>query len=140
VSVALALCLAVLASCSSAARPAATIGGTDITDKQLAHEVEIFSFLSGLNQQPCGTIDGQETQNAACARFVLSNLIQEHFVAKYAAAHQIAVTDAQVLQTIQQQLDSNLGKTAVDAQLKQFHLTRTDLSSLVHRILLFGDV
>lgn len=137
--VALALCLTVLASCGSAARPAATIGGTDVTDKQLAHEVEIFSFLSGLNQQPCGTIDGQETQNAACARFVLSNLIQEHFVAKYAAAHQIVVTDPQVTQTIQQ-LDSNLGKSAVDTQLKQFHLTRTDLNSLAHRILLFGDV
>ena len=134
-----ALCLAFLASCSSAASPAATIGGTDVTDQQLAHEVEVFSFLSGLNRQPCGTIDGQETQNAACARFSLSNVIQEHFVAKYAAAHQIVVTDAQVTQTIVQ-LDSNLGKPVVDTQLKQFHLKRTDLRSLAHRILLFGDV
>jgi foldase protein PrsA len=139
VLIALALCLTFLASCGSAASPAATIGGTDITDTQLAHEVEIFSFLSGLNSQPCGTIDGEETQSAACARFTLSNMIQEHFVAKYAAAHQIAVTDAQVTQTIQQ-LDSNLGKSAVDTQLKKFHLTRNDLNSLAHRILLFGDV
>lgn len=137
--VALALCLTLLASCGSAASPAATIGGSDVTDQQLAHEVNVFSFLSGLNKQPCGTADGQETQNAACARFALSNIIQEHFVAKYAAAHQIAVTDAQVVQTIQQ-LDSNLGKTVVDTQLQQFHLTRTDLNGLAHRILLFGDV
>ena len=137
--VALALCLIVLASCGSAASPAATIGGTDITDQQLAHEVEIFSFLSGLNSQPCGTVDGDETQNAACARFSLSNLIQEHFVATYAAAHQIAVTDARVKQTIKQ-LDTNLGQSAVDIQLKQFHLTRTDLNDLAHRILLFSDV
>jgi foldase protein PrsA len=137
--VALALCLIVLASCGSAASPAATIGGTDITDQQLAHEVEIFSFLSGLNSQPCGTVDGDETQNAACARFSLSNLIQEHFVATYAAAHQIAVTDARVKQTIKQ-LDTNLGQSAVDIQLKQFHLTRTDLNGLAHRILLFSDV
>ncbi len=139
VLVALALCLTFLASCSSAASPAATIGGADITDQQLAHEVEIFSFLSGLNSQPCGTIDGQETQNAACARFSLSNLIQEHFVATYAAAHQIVVTDAQVTQTIVQ-LDSNLGKSGVDNQLKAVHLTRADLRSLARRILLFGDV
>jgi foldase protein PrsA len=137
--VALALCLTLLASCGSAASPAATIGGTNITDQQLAHEVNIFSFLSGLNKQPCGTVDGEETQNAACARFSLSNMIQEHFVTKYAAAHQITVTDAQVAQTIQQ-LDTNLGKSAVDTQLQQFHLTRTDLTNLAHRILLFGDV
>ena len=136
---ALALCLTVLASCGSAASPAATIGGTDVTDTQLAHEVEIFSFLSGLNHQPCGTVDGPETQSAACARFALSNLIQEHFVAKYAAAHKIAVTNAQVTQTIVR-LDSNLGKSGVDQQLKAVHLTRTDLRSLARRILLFGDV
>lgn len=116
-----------------------TVGGSDITDTQLAHEVEIFSFLSGLNQQPCGTVDGPETQNAACARFSLSNLIQEHFVAKYAAAHQIAVTVAQVTQTIVQ-LDSNVGKSGVDHQLAAFHLTRTDLRNLARRVLLFGDV
>ena len=100
--VALALCLTFLASCSSGASPAATVGGTDITDAQLAHEVDVFSFLSGLDKQPCGTVDGPETQNAACARFALSNLIQEHFVTKYAAAHHISVTDARVTQTIQQ--------------------------------------
>jgi foldase protein PrsA len=137
--IALVLSLTLLASCGSEASPAATIGGADITDQQLAHEVEIFSFLSALNQQPCGTVDGPETQNAACARFSLSNLIQEHFVSKYAAAHQIVVTDAQVTQTILQ-LDSNLGKSAVDDQLKAVHLTRTDLRSLARRILLFGDV
>ncbi len=137
--VALALCLTFLASCSSGASPAATVGGTDITDAQLAHEVDVFSFLSGLNKQPCGTVDGPETQNAACARFALSNLIQEHFVTKYAAAHHISVTDARVTQTIQQ-LDNNLGQPTVDAQLKQFHLTRTDLNGLANRILLFGDV
>lgn len=134
-----ALCLSLLASCSNAAAPAATIGGIDITDLQLAHEVDIFSFLSGLSKQSCGTVDGEETQDAACARFALSNLIQEHFVAQYAAAHHLTVTDDRVKQTIQQ-LDNNLGQPTVDAQLKQFHLTRTDLNSLADRILLFGDV
>ena len=79
--IALALCLAVLASCGSAAAPAATLGTAELTDAQLAHEEDIFGFLAGLNQQPCGTADGDETTEAACARFALTKLIQEHFVA-----------------------------------------------------------
>ena len=43
--------------------------------------MDVFGFLAGLNQQPCGTVDGDETEDAACARFALTNLIQEHFVA-----------------------------------------------------------
>ncbi len=139
--IALALCVSlfVLASCGSAETPAATLGTTDVTDAQLAHEMNVFGFLAGLNQQPCGTVDGNETADAACARFALTNLIQEHFVAVYAAANNITVTDAQVSQTISQ-LDTSLGKKAVDTQLAAHHLTRTDLNDLAKRILLFGDV
>ena len=136
--VALALGL-ILACCASAVAPAATLGGTDISDEQLAHEMDVFSFLSGLSQQPCGTIDGDETAEAACARFSLSNLIQEHFVGVYATDHDISVTGAQIQKTIEQ-LDGNVGKKAVDDQLAQHHLTRADLTDIARRILLFGDV
>lgn len=139
VLIAFGLCLALLTSCGSAASPAATLGGTDVTDQQLAHEMDVFGFLAGLNQQPCGTVEGDETQDAACARFALSNLVQEHFVAEYAGANEIKVSDAQVQQTIQQ-LDANLSKKVVDEKLKEHHLTRSDLSALARRILLFGEV
>lgn len=137
--IALALCLASLASCGSASAPAATLGTTDVTDVQLAHEMDVFGFLAGLNQQPCGTVVGDETADAACARFALTNLIQEHFVRVYADSNQIEVSDAQVTQSISQ-LDSSLGKKAVDDQLATHHLTRTDLNDLARRILLFGEV
>jgi parvulin-like peptidyl-prolyl isomerase len=137
--VALALCLALLASCGSAAAPAATFGTTDVSDVQLAHEMDVFGFLAGLNQQPCGTVQGNETEDAACARFALTNLIQEHFVRVYADANHISVTDANVAQSVSQ-LDSSLGKKAVDTQLASHHLTRTDLTDLARRILLFGEV
>lgn len=136
---ALALCLALLASCGSAAAPAATLGTTDVTDVQLAHEMDVFGFLAGLNQQPCGTVDGNETADAACARFALTNLIQEHFVRVYADANNISVTDAKVEASITT-LDSSLGKKAVSDQLAAHHLTRTDLTDLARRILLFGEV
>jgi foldase protein PrsA len=136
---ALALCLVLLASCGSEAAPAATLGTTDITDTQLAHEMDVFGFLAGLNQQPCGTVDGNETQDAACARFALTQLVQEHFVGVYADDNAIKVTDDQVTQTIKQ-LDDSLGKKAVDDQLTAHNLTRTDLNDLAQRILLFGAV
>lgn len=140
VSIALAtLGLVLLASCGSASAPAATLGATDVTDVQLAHEMDVFGFLAGLNQQPCGTVDGNETADAACARFALTNLVQEHFVRVYADANNIEVTDAQVKQTVAQ-LDQNLGKKAVDKQLASNDLARTDLNDLARRILLFGEV
>ena len=101
--------------------------------------MDVFGFLAGLNQQPCGTADGNETADAACARFALTQLIQEHFVAVYADANDIKVTDTQVQQTVTQ-LDDSLGKKAVDDQLTAHDLTRTDLSDLARRILLFGEV
>jgi foldase protein PrsA len=137
--IALALCLALLASCGSSSAPAATLGAVEVTDAQLAHEEDVFGFLAGLNQQPCGTVDGDETEEAACARFALTNLIQEHFVSVYAKDNDIKVTDAQVANTVSQ-LDDSLGKKAVDDQLKAHDLTRADLSDLAHRILLFGAV
>jgi foldase protein PrsA len=138
-SVALGLCLAVLASCGSAEAPAATLGTTDVTDVQLQHEMSVFGFLAGLNQQPCGTADGDETEDAACARFALTNLIQEHFVTEYALANEIAVTDEQVAATVAQ-LDESLGAKAVNDQLTANDLTRSDLDDLARRILLFGRV
>jgi foldase protein PrsA len=146
VSIALALCLGLLAACGSASAPAATLGGTaatlgatDITDAQLEHEMDVFGFLAGLNQQPCGTADGEETEDAACARFALTQLIQEHFVGVYAEANGIAVTETQVEDTVSQ-LDESLGKKAVNEQLTSHDLTRADLSDLAGRILLFGEV
>ena len=128
-----------LASCSSAAPPAATIDGAAFTDAQLAHEVNVFSFLAGLSKQPCGTPDAGESQDAACARFALSNVIEEHFAGKYATAHNITIPDTQIQSTLAQ-LDSQIGAAQVTQALKTFHLTRADLTDLARRVLLFTAV
>ena len=138
-SIGLGLCLVLLASCGSAEAPAATLGTTDVTDVQLQHEMNVFGFLASLNQQPCGTADGNETEDAACARFALTNLIQEHFVTEYALENEIEVTEAQVADTVAQ-LDESLGAKAVNDQLTANDLTRADLDDLARRILLFGRV
>lgn len=135
----LALALTVLVACGGATPPAATIAGVDLTDEQLAHEKDLFGFLSGLEQQPCGTKEDGETQDAACSRITLTNVIQERFAADYAEANGIVVSDADVTSTLKQ-LDDSLGKKTVNDQLDQNDLTREDLNGLARRILLFGRV
>ena len=95
----LAFALTLLVACGGATPPAATIAGVDLTDEQLAHEKDLFAFLSGLNQQPCGTKEDGETQDAACSRFALTNVIQGRLVADYAEANDIVISDADVTST-----------------------------------------
>jgi hypothetical protein len=135
----LAFALTFLVACASETPPAATIAGVDFTDEQLAHEKDVFEFLAALNQQPCGTKEDGETQDAACSRFALTNAIHERFVDDYAEENGIVVTDAVVTSTIEQ-LDDSIGKKKVNEQLDQHDLTRENLSDVARRFLLFGEV
>ena len=132
--------LLVLSACSKATPPAATVDGVQITEAQLSTDQVLFGFLAGLSQQPCGTKVGTETQDQACARFTLANLIQEDLVKAYAAANKVTVSDATVTTAISQ-LETGLGGApALDAKLKSGGLTRADLTSLAKRLLLFNEV
>jgi Parvulin-like peptidyl-prolyl isomerase len=133
----------VLSACGhgggTGAQPAATVAGTKITNEQVAKEAQMFTFLAGLNRSQCGTIAAGETQQQACNRFALGNLIQGVFVKNYAAEHQIAVTDQQV-NTVLANLDKGVGTAKVDQALASNHLTRDDLTTLANQVLLFQQV
>jgi foldase protein PrsA len=140
-----ALCAALGATtvaCSNGATgspPAATVGSTQISDAQLAKESELFTFLSALNSQKCGTVEGTETQTAACSRFTLQNMIETVIVSQYATQHKLSV-DPKILQTTLDNLDAHFGKAAVDSALASNHLTRDDLTAVVREILLYQVV
>jgi parvulin-like peptidyl-prolyl isomerase len=132
--------VAVLApsACGSARPPAAVVDGETITDTQLKDQMVLFSFLGDLQQQPCGQAQTGESKDAACARFTLSNLIQEDLVKHYATAHDITVADADVTAAVSQ-LESNLGGAdELDKRLKDDGLTRSQFLALAHRLLLFS--
>jgi foldase protein PrsA len=137
--VALILGLTALVACSAAAPPAATMGDTQVTDEQLAHEVNVFEFLSELNQKPCGTQEPGETEASACARLALSGVIAEHFAGEYAAAHDITVTDDDIKPELDN-LDQQPGKDKVDEMLAAHDLTRADLTAIARRFLLLRQV
>jgi parvulin-like peptidyl-prolyl isomerase len=129
-----------LAACAGSGAPAASVGNAQITHEQLASDVSAFRFLAGLSGAPCGSPVQGETQDAACARFALTNDIQEEFVKAYASANDLAVPDADVTDAIAQ-LETNLGGAdALEAQLSGEGLTRNDLQLLAARLLLFGEV
>jgi foldase protein PrsA len=133
----------VLSSCGKTAgpnAPAATLGDDQISRDELATSVSLFTFLGTIQQQPCGgTPDGGETQDAACARFTLSNLIQLHLVGAYAAEHDLSVKD-QDIQTAVAGLDQQAGKEAVDSGLATAGATREDLADLARKFLLLQEV
>lgn len=129
----------VLSACGSSASPAASVGESEITDAQVTHEADLFSFLAALNQSPCGTKEGDETEESACNRFALSNLIQQRFVQDFAGAEQLVVSDKEVSDVIGT-LDSQLGKAKVDDELQKQSLTRADLDGLARSVLLFQKV
>jgi parvulin-like peptidyl-prolyl isomerase len=129
-----------LTACNAAEPAAATVDGERITDQQVAFDATLFQFLGALRRTPCGTPAAGETQASACARFTLSNVIQEDLVKHYAAAHDVTVDTATVTQAITQLETSLGGPDVLDGQLKAHGLTRADLTALARRLLLFNQV
>lgn len=120
--------------------PAATVGGAEISDAQLAEQAKLFTFLAKLGQQQCGgrPSDG-ETQEAACNRFTLGNMIQASFVQGYAQANDLA-PKATEIDGIVANLDQQLTPEKVDTELSSLGLTRADLEELAGQVLLFQAV
>lgn len=131
--------LVTLASCAQAIAPAATVEGERITNEQLADDMSLFRFLSSLNQSACGQALSGESEDAACARFTLSNLIQEDLVKQYAAVHHVTVSQGRIDATLSQ-LDSSFGTAQLNSKLKAQGLTRVNLVAVLRRILLFDEV
>lgn len=129
-----------LAACSSGPSAAATVGETEISEAQLTQEAKLFTFLAALSQQQCGgaPADG-ESQEAACNRFTLGNMIQSTLAGEYAEANDITVQDDQVDEIIAN-LDQQVSAETVDDELAKLDLTRADLERLASEVLLVQAV
>jgi parvulin-like peptidyl-prolyl isomerase len=129
-----------LAACAAAEPPAASVGDAEISQERLQTDVVLFRFLSALSGAPCGAPIQGESDDAACARFTLTNDIQEEMVKAYAATNDVTVPASDVTAAISQ-LQQNLGGAAqLDARLAEEGLDRQDLRSLADRLLLFNEV
>jgi foldase protein PrsA len=127
--------LLVLAACSGA-DAAAHVGSVDISHAQVATRSDLFTFLSGLNQQPCGSpVDG-ETPEAACARFALGNLVQAEVTGGYAQENGIEL-DPQAVEDALTGFESSFPAPGdLARQLEAASVTRSDLEDLAFDSLL----
>jgi parvulin-like peptidyl-prolyl isomerase len=132
----IALAVWLLSSCADTSDAAATVGGTAITDSEVATTAGVYRTIFGLQQAPCGTKDGQtDTQEAACNRFALSQLIGLRLAERYAADAGIDVTDEEIESELKS-LEANLGADVVAKALKDNDVTREDLAGLARAFLL----
>jgi foldase protein PrsA len=138
--VALVLVALAAGACAGSPSNAATVGDSAISIDQLERDMVLFEFLSGLSGAPCGSPAPFESQDAACARFTLSNVIQEELAKAYAAEHDLAV-DAEVVDDAIAQVETNLGgPEALDERLREADLLRGDMRRLAERVLLLNVV
>ena len=130
-----------LVACSSpSGSTAATVGETEITNDQVARDADLFAFLVGLSGSPCGTPVEGESEDAACARLVLSNDIREEIVKTYAVENDLSVEQTAIDEAIAQLEQGVGGPEALDAQLEEAGVTRDQVDGLARRLLLFNVV
>ncbi|MGZ8593176.1 MAG: peptidylprolyl isomerase [Actinomycetota bacterium] len=129
-----------LTACGSAAPPAAEVDGAPISHDQLAADTAMFDFLTSISGSPCGQPADGETQDSACARLTLTNLIQEELVKHYAAELGVVANPEDVTNAIAQIEGALGGAEALGAQLAERGLTRAELEALAERLLLFNTV
>ena len=126
-------------ACAGSSSDAATVGGSAITIDELERDMVLFEFVSRLSGAPCGSPAPFESQDAACARFTLSNDIREELAKIYAADHGLSV-EASAVEDAIVQLETNIGGETLDGQLAEVGLDRGDLRQLAERLLLLNVV
>jgi len=133
--------LALFAACANDPSSAATVGETgQISIDQLHTDVALFGFLTGLSGAPCGTPVGNETQDAACARFALANDIREELAKAYATENDLEVDPTDVKGALTQLEQGLGGADALKTQLSDAGVTRAEVEAFAARLLLVNAV
>jgi peptidyl-prolyl cis-trans isomerase SurA len=131
---------ALFSACSSAQPPAATVDGVEISNERVASDVALFTAMTAIAQAPCSQPDVGESQESACARAMLSNLIQEAVLTKYAKAHDISTEAGAVSQAVIGLKAQVGGAQVVDDALAKEKVPPEAFRNLARRIVLFGNV
>jgi foldase protein PrsA len=136
----LSVVVVLFAACNNDPSAAATVGEQEISIEQLDADVALFGFLAALSGAPCGTPIEGESQDAACARFTLSNDIREELAKTYAADNDVTVDPAEVTDAITQLEEGLGGAESLSSQLSDAGVTRTEVEGFAARLLLVNAV
>lgn len=125
-----------LAACAGSSGDAATVNDQAITDVQLDAISGVFGAVAGVQQVPCGSIEGDsDTAEAACNRFSLGALIQFTLSEDYAAANDLTVSEDDV-RIAAEQFEANFGVELLAEQLDLHGSSREAFIDLVRSSLL----
>lgn len=118
---------------------AAVVDGREITVAQVDLAADLYRFLGDVNGQGCGAPVQGESDEAACNRYTLSNLIQESIISAYAAEHDVTVDRAEAVQAVDD-LEQSIGVDAFAERLQGNGVTKDDVVGLAERLFLFNAV
>lgn len=129
----------VLSACGAAfQQPAAVVGGTEITQGQLQHQLDLLLRQPQFAQQVRGALGTERKHDFT--RQLLALLIEQDVVARYAAANDIAVPPSEIEQSLDSVIQQQGGQEGFEAALKQFGLTEADVRDNIYRSLLRDKV
>lgn len=125
----------VLGACAETDDSAATVGGVAISDTEVATTANLYRTIFGIQQLPCGQTEGDsDTEEAACNRFALSQLIGLRLAEAFAEDAGITVP-AEDVEAEVAALESSLGADIVADALADNEVTREDLLGLAESFL-----
>ncbi len=128
-----------LGACGLSRPEVARVGDRDIQSSDLRRAVALQRVLADLQGAPCGLASGGETEAAACERTALSGELLWWAIEGYAEANDIEAKASEVERAVGQ-LETQVGRQALDDALSTRDLTRDDLSELGRRIITLGLV
>jgi parvulin-like peptidyl-prolyl isomerase len=137
---ALVLSVALAACAQSSSSVAASVGDSDISVDRLHTDVDLYGFLTALNGSPCGQPVQGESDESACARFALANDIREELAKAYAEQNDVTIKDSDVQATMTRLETALGGAEGLHKQLDGAGVTRSEMETLVERLILVGAV
>jgi SurA-like protein len=118
--------------------PAAIVAGTEISQDQLAHELQVLLRQPQFAQQVQGPTGADRKKEFT--RQLLALLIEQRVVDRYAMEHRGGVTTTEIEQTLAQVVQQQGGQSQFDAALARLGLTVDEVRDNIRLSLLGGKV
>ena len=136
----LAACLAsAVAACSPSPDVAATVEGVTISVAEVRTAEGIFRMLGELSGSGCGFPVEGETEESACARYALSNLLRVEVARQWADENGVTADPADAQDAVDR-LDADLQPDGLATTAERYGVTPEDVFDLASGLILFGEV
>lgn len=130
---------ALAAACSPSPDVAATVEGVSISVAEVRTAEGIFRMLGDLSGSGCGFPVEGETEEAACARYALSNLLRIEVARQWADDNGVSADPTEAQDAVDR-LDADLQPDGLAVTSERYGVTPEDVLELASGLILFGEV